>query len=91
MFFLISYDIEDDKKRNKIAKLLENYGTRVQYSVFECIISQKQIEEIKEEAKKITDSNTDSIRFYFICENCVKKINILGIGELTTDLNFYII
>lgn len=91
MFVLISYDIQDDKKRTKVSKLLENYGTRVQYSVFECLINKEQLKKIKEETKKIIDLNTDSIRFYLICESCVNRIEIIGTGEITKDIDFYII
>lgn len=34
--YLVSYDISSSRRRRKVAKLMENYGTRVQYSVFEC-------------------------------------------------------
>jgi CRISPR-associated protein Cas2 len=91
MFVVISYDIEDDKKRYKVSQILENYGTRVQYSVFECIINEQQLKEIKEKTKNIIDKEKDSIRVYIICENCLKKIDIIGIGEVTRDLDFYII
>lgn len=40
MFYIVSYDIPDDKKRNHIAKTLKDFGDRVQYSVFECILSE---------------------------------------------------
>ena len=91
MFVLISYDIQDDKKRMKVSKLLENYGTRVQYSVFECLITREQLKTIKEKTKKIIDLNTDSIRFYSICESCVSRIEITGVGEVSKDIDFYII
>jgi len=91
MFVVVSYDIEDDKKRFKVAQILENFGTRVQYSVFECIINEQQLKEIKEKTKNIIDKEKDSIRFYIICESCLKKIEIIGIGEVTKDLDFYII
>jgi len=91
MFVVISYDIEDDKKRYKVSQILENYGTRVQYSVFECIINEQQLKEIEEKTKNIVDKEKDSIRIYIICENCLKKIDIIGIGEITRDLDFYII
>jgi len=91
MFVLISYDIEDDKKRTKVSKLLENYGTRVQYSVFECLISKEQLKTIKEETKKIINLDTDSIRFYSICDSCVNRVEIVGIGEVSKDIDFYII
>ncbi|HOC02805.1 MAG TPA: CRISPR-associated endonuclease Cas2 [Candidatus Ratteibacteria bacterium] len=91
MFIVISYDIADDKRRNKIAKTLENYGTRVQYSVFECIVEKDRLLKLQEELKKIIDETKDSIRFYFLCEICLKRIDIAGTGEITRDLEFYII
>ena len=38
MFILVTYDIKDDKKRNKVCNILKDYGNRVQYSVFECYL-----------------------------------------------------
>ena len=46
MIYLISYDISSNRLRNKIASCLEMYGIRVQYSVFECELSEKQYEAI---------------------------------------------
>ena len=43
MFIVISYDIPADKRRTKLAQLLENYGQRVQYSVFECLLTGRQL------------------------------------------------
>ncbi|HOK56346.1 MAG TPA: CRISPR-associated endonuclease Cas2 [bacterium] len=91
MFVVISYDIQDDKKRFKVSQILENYGTRVQYSVFECIIDDEQLKKIKEKTGEIIDKENDSIRFYIICEGCLKKVEIIGIGEITKDMDFYII
>jgi CRISPR-associated protein Cas2 len=41
MFYLVSYDIPDDRRRTRLAKLLKDYGGRVQYSVFECLLNQE--------------------------------------------------
>ena len=38
--YVISYDISENKIRNKVAKILEGYGKRIQYSVFECDIDE---------------------------------------------------
>ena len=40
---LIAYDITDKKRLRKLSKLLESYGLRVQYSVFEADISKKEL------------------------------------------------
>ncbi len=77
--YVISYDIDKDKTRTKIAKLLENYGTRVQYSVFECNISQKQYEELYMQLAQLMSGEIEgSIRFYQLCRNCMEKVSILG-------------
>ena len=47
MFYLISYDIPDDRRRSQLAKALKGFGTRVQYSVFEAHLSRNQYEELK--------------------------------------------
>ncbi|MCX8082691.1 MAG: CRISPR-associated endonuclease Cas2 [bacterium] len=91
MFVIISYDIVDDKRRNKVSKFLENYGTRVQYSVFECIIDEEQLDEIQEITKDIINEAEDSIRYYRLCEICLKKVDIAGNGEITKDMDFYIV
>ena len=36
MHYTVAYDITDDKRRNRVAKILKDFGTRIQYSVFEC-------------------------------------------------------
>ena len=77
--YVISYDIVNDKKRSKIAKLLEGYGRRVQYSVFECVLSKSDFAKLYAKLLQIdVDSHTDSIYIYMICLNCEKKIITIG-------------
>jgi CRISPR-associated protein Cas2 len=45
--YVISYDIPDDKRRKKIADLLEGYGQRVQYSVFECQLNREKYNDFR--------------------------------------------
>ena len=46
--YIVSYDIKSNKLRNKIAKVMEGYGIRVQYSVFECKLTKLQYEQMYE-------------------------------------------
>ena len=46
MRYVISYDIESDRTRRKLAKLLEGYGVRIQYSVFECNLTDKRFQKL---------------------------------------------
>ncbi len=78
--YVISYDIEIDKIRNKVAKTLENYGQRVQYSVFECHISQKQFNILYGKLTELmTDEVEGNIRIYTVCANCEAKIATIGV------------
>ncbi len=79
MTYVISYDIESNKIRTKLAKLLEGYGIRIQYSVFECSLSDKRFTKLYQEIFKLTGENCGgSVRFYPICRNCEEKIVTIG-------------
>ncbi len=69
---LITYDISNTKKRNKVAALLEGYGFRVNYSVFELDIKPYKLNELLEELKEFMDSG-DSIRVYAFSADTVAK------------------
>lgn len=78
--YVISYDVVNDKERNKIAKILEAYGKRVQYSVFECVLSKSDYTMLYRKLLNVDiDSQTDSIYLYSICLNCEKKIAAIGL------------
>lgn len=77
-FWIIAYDISDNKRRNKVAELLEQYGTRCNYSVFECLITEARFRKIQIILKKNIDSETDCILYYYLCKSCLPKKVILG-------------
>jgi len=91
MYVMISYDIVDDKTRNKVMKLLKDYGTKVQYSVFECDISEEQFKEIKQKIEELINKEEDKVRYYPICKACLKRVVISGWGEIREDEGFEVI
>ena len=83
---IITYDIVNNKKRRRIAKILDDYGDRVQKSVFELpglddIIWEKCLKRLK----KVKLEEDESIRIYDICERCRKNVLILGDAEAAFD------
>ena len=77
MFVVVSYDIEDDRRRKKVADILMNYGKRVQKSVFECVVNEVQFIAMQQKLKKLIDREaTDSIRYYVLCSSCLKQVVI---------------
>ncbi|MGK7934622.1 MAG: CRISPR-associated endonuclease Cas2 [Xenococcaceae cyanobacterium] len=84
MFVIVSYDISEDKRRTKIHDILSSYGQWMQYSLFECDLTKTEYVKLRSRLNKIINSDTDSIRFYFLCSCCQNKIERIG-GEAVRD------
>jgi CRISPR-associated protein Cas2 len=91
MFCVVSYDIEDDNRRNKAAKILLDFGRRVQYSVYECLVDDKDLKKLVNRLQKTISEQTDSVRIYVLCANCKKTVKIMGLGQLTEEKEIYIV
>ena len=89
--FMICYDISDDKKREHVRKILSEYGDRMQYSLFECRLSEGDLLEIKGRLSEAIDKRADSVRFYAICPACLEKIIVHGNSSQEKDEGFIIV
>ena len=83
LFYVVVYDIPCDKRRKKIADLLEGYGKRVQYSVFECILTKDKYEELSKRLKKRVFEEEDSVRFYPLSKHTLEQVEVWGGGPIT--------
>jgi CRISPR-associated protein Cas2 len=84
MHVVVSYDISEDKRRTKIHKILKSYGQWMQYSVFECNLTELQYAKLRSRLNKLIKPEQDSIRFYFLCRCCQDKVERIG-GEIVRD------
>lgn len=73
-FFVVTYDIGDDKRRQQVVKLLEALGTRMNYSVFECMLTPKQYEDMCRRLDKIVLPKEDWVNIYPLCTECFARI-----------------
>jgi CRISPR-associated protein Cas2 len=83
LFYVISYDISCDKRRKKVSDILESYGHRVQYSVFECYLTKKKLKQLKKQLKRLINIAEDSLRFYPLSEHTFSQVEIWGEPALT--------
>ncbi|WP_373481268.1 CRISPR-associated endonuclease Cas2 [Geminocystis sp.] len=91
MYIIISYDIKDNKRRTKIHQILKSYGEWVQYSIFECELTETNYAKLRLRLSKlIKKDDNDNIRFYFMCKCCQGKIERIG-GELPRDNTIFFI
>ena len=63
---VIIYDVTDNKRRNRLAKLLEGYGVRVQKSAFEARLTKRNYSTMLGQAKRIIDTESDSLKTYLL-------------------------
>lgn len=83
MYVVVSYDISEDKRRTKIHSILKSYGQWVQYSIFECNLTETQYAKLRSRLAKVIKTE-DSVRFYFLCACCQGKVERIG-GEQPRD------
>ncbi len=76
--YVIAYDIPDDRRRNRVARVLEGYGERVQYSVFECQLTPDQFQKLWSELKRKIREAEDSVRAYRLCPVCAGWARTMG-------------
>jgi CRISPR-associated protein Cas2 len=90
MLILVTYDVSTveavgRRRLRRVARACQDYGTRVQKSVFECQVGQKEWVVLKARLLSEMSKDQDSLRFYFLDEKCVARIEHHGVGE-TVDL-----
>lgn len=83
MMVLITYDVSTisdggQKRLRQVAKKCEDYGQRVQNSVFECVIDPQQFKELQHQLQKIVDPATDSLRYYYLGAKWKEKVEHFG-------------
>ena len=83
MFVLVSYDVamQDDqgpRRLRRVAKACKDYGQRVQYSVFECIVDPAQWTVLKDRLIREIDEKQDSLRFYYLGANWRRRVEHVG-------------
>lgn len=86
MMVLITYDVNvttscGKKRLRYVAKQCQNYGQRVQNSVFECVVDPTQFAELKHRLESIVDPEKDSLRYYYLGANWKKRVEHYGAKE----------
>jgi len=78
MRYVIAYDVSENARRARVAKLLESVGERVQGSVFEADLNEKTLSRVQQKLAKVIDAETDGVRFYRLCGECAREVRIVG-------------
>ena len=91
IFVVVSYDIPDDYRRNRLAELLLDYGNRVQKSVFECHLDKPGLRQLQSEVTSLINPQEDDVRFYRLCDRCLEHAEAWGKGEISEEPAYYLV
>ncbi len=89
MMVLVSYDVRTSepggaKRLRRVAKICRNFGQRVQFSVFECMVDPAQWTRLRQKLVEEIDEEVDSLRFYFLGANWRNRVEHVG-AKATLD------
>lgn len=90
MLYVVAYDISSDRRRNKLADMLENFGHRIQFSIFECDLDEQRAEILLDELRKFSIDD-DQIRVYILCQSCLNRSAVISGPDFSVDQGFYLI
>jgi len=90
-FVVVTYDISDDRRRTRLHDTLLQYGTPVQYSVFECLLEAKRLQAMKRDVRRVIRPRIDRVRYYHLCAGCVKGIEVTSGPEVLGEVEAIVV
>lgn len=91
LFVVVVYDVSNDKRRTKLYKELKKFGTAVQFSAFECLVTSKEVEQMEAVIKDVVDCDKDKVRLYSVCNSCYGRVKNIGTGVISSERDTIII
>jgi CRISPR-associated protein Cas2 len=76
--YVVCYDVPDDKRRTRLAKCLDGYGDRVQYSVYEAVLDRVLFDNLTDRVRGLINSAEDRVAIFPLCRGCARRALRLG-------------
>jgi len=89
-FYVVAYDIPDDRRRAKVHNILSGYGRWTQYSLFECYLTRKEMVELRARLNRRLRPEEDSVRFYPLCQSCLGKVETVGSERPREEVAYFV-
>ena len=84
-FVVVVYDISNDRRRTKLHNALRDYGTPVQYSVFECLLDEEGLQRMKRAVGRAIRPRVDRVRYYYLCQACLRNVEMTSGVEVLSE------
>ena len=86
MIYIVAYDIANNRRRLKVAKILESWGYRIQESVFQLRLDSTTLARVRLSLAALISDSEDVIHIYPICSSCADRADILGAAIALDDV-----
>lgn len=88
---IVAYDIADERRLARVARIVKDYGVRVQKSIFEVTADDSVFAEMKGRIEEVIVEDEDGVKYFPLCEKCAGTIEIIGKGVFTDpDKEYYV-
>lgn len=87
---IVAYDVLDRRRLRRIAAMMEQYGVRVQFSVFECRLNKERMTRLLDDIKRVINRRHDKVTLIALCQSCVQRSERFIENGITTDANVYV-
>lgn len=77
-FYVVAYDIPDDRRRARVHRTLTGFGRWTQYSVFEVWATDKELVLLHDRLQRVLRAERDSVRIYPLCQRCRAEVWTVG-------------
>lgn len=92
MNMIVTYDIADPRRLNRVAKVIKDYGIRVQKSKFEVTVGNGTFLEMKARIEDTIEPTEDGVKYFPVCEKCAGTLEIIGQGFfIDPDEEYYVL
>jgi CRISPR-associated protein Cas2 len=91
MDMIVAYDIADPRRLNRVARVMKDYGIRVQKSVFEVSVNDKRFAEMKRRVEEKIVEAEAGVKYFPLCEKCAGTVEIIGQGVFVDPDEEYVV
>lgn len=91
MNMVVAYDIANPRRLNRIAKVMKDYGVRVQKSIFEVEVNDSTFTEMRFRAEDVMNRHEDGVKYFPLCDRCADTLIALGVCARGLDERPYVI
>ncbi|GJL72551.1 MAG: hypothetical protein NMNS01_17500 [Nitrosomonas sp.] len=89
--YIVCFDVSDQHRLRAVSRTLEDFGTRVQHSVFECYLDEKNHRNLQEKIAALIDLEADHVRYYLICPKDQSGILLDGNSQPSSNNSYHLV